>query len=318
MSWRKLLFGIGLALGVPLFLRQVWVVFGAAGQEGLQISWSAWWWAALPLGTVAYFVQMAAWTLITRSLGVSLSLRQAMRGYFISFLPRYIPGTVWGYWSRSEWLKQSCGIDYADSALASVLETLALVLTALSVIGGWFSLHFADLRGLALGAASAGVLAFVWFGLPGLALRFERWRGRKESGRQVRISLQAWVSAVVLYMFLWCLHGGSVYLAGQAILSISSLDLPRAVFATALAWLVGFVVVIVPAGIGVRELTLSTLLSGYFHLSPWQASLVATAFRFMVILAEIEWLLVGLALDAHIRWKNFRQAATTTTTKGGQ
>lgn len=301
MSWRKLLYRAGLALGVMLLLKQAWEICKAASQENLQVSWSDWGWGALLFSLMAYFVQVLAWTMIMRSLNVSMGLTQAIRGYFYSFLPRYIPGSVWGYWSRSEWLKQRCGINYAISARASVLETLALILTAFLLISVWFSLYIADLKRLALGTAFVGLLMFIWLSLSRLVPHFKCWRIKESLNEQMRVSFLSWAFAIILYLVLWCLHGGSVYLAGRAFLPTSSLSLSGAVFATTLAWLVGFIAIIVPAGIGVRELTFSTILSSYFNFLPGQASLIAIAYRFIVILAEVAWLLIGLALEARIK-----------------
>jgi hypothetical protein len=107
----------------------------------------------------------------------------------------------------------------------------------------------------------------------------------------------------VLCIILWVLHGGSIYFVSQAVLFPPLVDLPGAVFVMSAAWLIGFIAIAVPAGIGVRELTLATLLSSQFGLLPWQAGLVAVASRLVVILAEVEWLLVGLALHVYVRWK---------------
>ncbi|MGQ9547775.1 MAG: hypothetical protein ACUVWS_03995 [Roseiflexus sp.] len=232
--------------------------------------------------------------------GISPGLSLTVRGYFLSFLPRYIPGSVWGYWSRSEWLKQYCGVAYTDSAMASVLETLALVLTAISVAGGWLAIRLGGCEGLILGIASTGMLTFTWLGVPGLVLWFERWRGGNRSPRE-SAAFYTWSAAIVFYLLLWFMHGGAIYFISQAVLFVPLVDLPGAVFVMSSAWLVGFIAIAVPAGIGVRELTLATLLSSQFGLLPWQAGLVAVTSRLVVILAEIEWLLVGVILHVYIQ-----------------
>ena len=303
MSWRKLLFAIGLTLGGALFLQQVWEIYAATVRGRLHLSQPAWLWVALSFVTVAYFVQMLSWSLIMQYRGISPGLSLTVRGYFLSFLPRYIPGSVWGYWSRSEWLKQYCGINYTDSALVSVLETLALVLTAIAVAGGWLSLRVEGLGGLALGLASAGMLIFTWLGLPRLVFWFGQRRGGSNPHSGGSAPFHVWSAVVVLYIILWVLHGGSIYFVSQAVLFAPLVDLPGAVFVMSSAWLIGFIAIAVPAGIGVRELTLATLLSSQFGLLPWQAGLVAVASRLVVILAEVGWLLVGMTLHVYVRWK---------------
>jgi len=161
-----------------------------------------------------------------------------------------------------------------DSALVSVLETLALVLTAIAVAGGWLSLRVEGLGGLALGLASAGMLIFTWLGLPRLVFWFGQRRGGSNPHSGGSGSFHIWSAVVVLYIILWVLHGGSIYFVSQAVLFAPLVDLPGAVFVMSAAWLIGFIAIAVPAGIGVRELTLATLLSSQFGLLPYdQATL---------------------------------------------
>lgn len=303
-SWRKPIFVMGLSLGGVLFLQQVWEIYAATGWGRLHLSQPAWLWVALSCVTVAYFVQMLSWSLIMQYRGVSPGLSLTVRGYFLSFLPRYIPGSIWGYWSRSEWLKQYCGITYTDSALASVLETLALVLTATSVAGSWLALRLEGFGGLALGIAAVGMLLFTWLGLPGLVFWLEQLRSGSRSYRASPVAFRAWSAAIVLYLILWILHGGAIYSIIQAVLFDPLVDFPGAIFVMSSAWLIGFIAVAVPAGIGVRELTLATLLSSQFGLLAWQAGLVAVAARLVVIVAEVEWLLAGMALHFYAQWKS--------------
>ncbi len=89
--------------------------------------------------------------------------------------------------------------------------------------------------------------------------------------------------------------------AGNALLPDPANDLPTAIFVAGLSWVLGFVIVFVPAGLGIRELAISTLLTAYGALLPWQADLVAVLSRFGLIVAELAWLLVGLALFARSR-----------------
>jgi hypothetical protein len=72
-------------------------------------------------------------------------------------------------------------------------------------------------------------------------------------------------------------------------------SLPLAVGAFALAWAVGFVVVVVPAGAGVREAVLVVLLSGSVGHSTALAAALAT--RLLMTLADGGW---ALALVPHV------------------
>lgn len=306
MSWRRFLFFVGLSLGLLLFLRQVWVSYEAVQCHELRLFQPAYLLAALALNLLVYVLQMFAWAMIMRYLGFSISPRQILQGYLLSFLPRYIPGSLWGYWSRSRWLEQCCGVDYATSILGSILEASALILTALSIAAMYLYTSSAGSRRFLLAAACAGLLWLACLVAPVLASRLSKERSHSHSRKGH--ALHVWFAVVALHLALWVTYGGSILLIGNAVLATPSGDLLGAIFSSSLSWLLGFVVIIVPTGIGVRELTLSTLLSIHSDLLPWQANLVAIISRLAIILAELGWLVVGLGIYIRRWWRDPSQA----------
>jgi uncharacterized membrane protein YbhN (UPF0104 family) len=300
-SWRKRLFVLGLSAGLLLFLRQVWVSYEGIQQQDFGVIRPPLLLAALGAGLLVYLLQMLAWAVIMRYLGVALGPRQTLQGFYLSFLPRYIPGTVWGYWSRSEWLEQAFGVPYSVSLMGSVLEALGLLLTGLFLIGVYFCTQTTGSVQLLLVLASAGLLVLTIFIVPGLAMRVNRRvRGEKSApSRSERSPSAAWSGAILLQLTLWLAFGASVLFVAESIAVIPSFDLLSSTFAASLSWIVGFLVIVVPTGLGVRELTLSTLLSSYAGFRPWQADVVALVSRLAIVLAELAWLLVGLLLYGH-------------------
>ena len=137
--WRRVLFALGLALGLALLLWQVWRGYVAIQHYGFRVLCPACLVASLALSLLLQLVQMLAWIQVMRYLGYPLPFGRALAGYMLSFLPRYIPGSVWGYLGRSEWLARSYGISYAGSMTGSLLEALALVVTGLCYVGFYYS-----------------------------------------------------------------------------------------------------------------------------------------------------------------------------------
>jgi hypothetical protein len=285
LGWRRRLFSLGLGIGVFLFLRQIWLSCQALRDQD-------------SANLVMYFVQMVAWLMVMRYLGVSMSLRRTLQGYSLSFLPRYIPGSVWGYWSRSEWLQQSCSVSYGVSVMGSILEALGLVLTGLFLSGVYVTTQLQGGIQIGLGMACAILLMGTWLILPRVATlvgcRLMKKRGYKTY--DMHRSSAAWSAVIILYLLLWTVFGSSLLLASRAIVPLPVSHLPSAVFASSLSWILGFVIVLVPAGLGLRELALSSLLTSHLGLLSWQADLVAVLSRFGLIVAELSWLLVGLVL----------------------
>ena len=301
MSWRRRLLILGLGLGVLLFLRQVWVSYRAIQQHDLILVRPLLLLASLGAGILVYAAWLTSWTLIMRHLGVPLAPREVVQGFYLSFLPRYIPGTVWGYLTRSEWLEQAFGVPYSVSVLGSVLEALGLLLTGLFMVGVFFCQQTTGSVQLVVAAASAGLLLLTWLIVPGLAMRVNRLIRREKSApsRGGRRPSAAWSGALLLHLVLWLAFGASLLFVAKSIAVIPSFDLLSSTFAASLSWIVGFLVIIVPTGLGVRELTLSTLLSSYAGFRPWQADVVAVVSRLAIVLAELAWLLVGLLFYGH-------------------
>jgi uncharacterized membrane protein YbhN (UPF0104 family) len=305
MSWRRRLFIIGLSIGLVLFLRQTWVGIREIQQHDLGLTRPGYLLAALGAGILMYTLQMLAWASIMRALGVSLGLRQTFSGYTLSFLPRYIPGTVWGYWTRSEWLERSYGVDYAVSGTGSVLEAFGAVLTGLFMAGMAFSTQLKGSAQLLMIVVCIGLLVVSWVAAPWLITRIGRRSWAKSSTQQRGFGLRskAWSVSIALYVGLWLTFGVMLLLVANSMTAVPIAKLPASVFAASSSWVIGFVTIIVPTGLGVRELALSTLLSSYGGFLPWQADVIAVVSRFAIVLAELAWLLVGLVLYGRERWK---------------
>ncbi len=283
---KTILYRIGLGLGLALFVYQVWLALSALAANPQPLNWG-YLGALLGLDLMAYVLLLLGWGIIVRSLRLRLSLRHLFDGYVLAFLPRYIPGSVWGYVSRGEWMRRVSGASYAQSTAASLLE--------ISIQFGTAGLF------VVLGLSPPGWRPLVLaVGIPALALPWlllQRFYLRKQDVGAVRLGW-AWAALLLVYTLFWTVHGMTVLAALQAVGSGAVLSLPAAVFAFCASWLVGFAAIFVPAGLGVRELTLAALLQQMAGIDGPTASLVAVVTRLGIVAAELLFLLVagGLAL----------------------
>ncbi|MEM4523363.1 MAG: hypothetical protein QW738_09155, partial [Nitrososphaeria archaeon] len=101
-----------------------------------------------------------------------------------------------------------------------------------------------------------------------------------------------WIALLGAYITFWTLYGITIALIAQTTTSLT--EVQTVIACAALAWVAGFIVVIVPGGLGVREITLASLLNLTIGLPPLRGKLTAVVFRAIVVLAEILWLLIGL------------------------
>ena len=111
---------------------QGWTAFRAAGACLVRPGYL---FVGVGIYTGGYGILMAAWGAIMASQGVVLRPAAIVQGYLLSFLPRYIPGSVWGYLSRNEWLARYHGVGYGVATLTSFMEAGLLLLTAVTFAG---------------------------------------------------------------------------------------------------------------------------------------------------------------------------------------
>jgi len=296
-SLRTILWRAGLLLGLALFANQLRIAWLALRQhEGLGgISLGPLFPAFVAALALSAF-QMLAWRSIMRYLRVDLSLRETTEGFMISFLPRYIPGTVWGYLSRSQWLQQDYGVGYPLSLTGSVLEAAAILVTAIACVGVTSGPLLGDpWRGVVPGGA---IVLVVLASL--LAPRSVAWAGRRfrRLAFPPEPSLRAWAAALTLTVPLWLSYAVSVYAVARAVAPAYNIDLRVSALAASASWAVGFLVLFVPSGIGVREAIMSSVLAQAAGLPVAMGGLVAVVSRFLLVLAELTWVLAGFALRA--------------------
>ena len=292
--WRRALYVMGLVGGLAFFLRQVWLGWQAIELYNVRVLQPVYLVLAMLCCLALYALHMFAWTLLLRHLGSPIRLRQTFEGFMISFLPRYIPGSVWGYWSRSEWLDRTCGLSYRSSLFASALEVLGLVLTGLMWVAAYELQQGSGLVSIALGGGGVLLGGAALLLLPRLTTLLGGRFLRVQSGEPARRPAAAWVGVAAGYLGIWLAYGASTLLVGSAILPVSPGNLLAFTAASGVSWLTGLAIVIVPAGLGIREFTLALLLRSFLGVPDWQGNLVALGSRLLLVLAELFWLAVGL------------------------
>ena len=104
---------------------------------------------------------------------------------------------------------------------------------------------------------------------------------------------------IVIHLLLWACAGVSFFLFLRSIYPIRIVQLPIISSIYSLAWSLGFMSLITPSGLGVREGVLSLLLTSC--LPPATATLVALLSRLWLIGWEI--VLAGVAFGCYIRQK---------------
>lgn len=297
MSWRTLLYRLGLLMGLALFGYQFWQALTALWEHPGAIAAPWYLGIAVVIDVLAYLCLMLGWAILMRAVGVALSPTQIGEGYMLSFLPRYVPGTIWGYLSRSEWLARSAGVGYRQSGIASALEIGLQVVTAATVAVFLLASPFWRIAGVGLGI---GVSMAAWYWGPQLWSRLDR--GPKGVGA-IRMPWRNLMAVLAVYAGFWYLHGLSTWLVARSIGAAGTLTPVSATPIFAASWLIGFLVVLVPSGLGVREWTLNYLLVANAGMPADAAAFVAVVVRLAIIVAELLLLLWAATHSAAGIWR---------------
>nr|WP_281274841.1 lysylphosphatidylglycerol synthase domain-containing protein [Georgenia muralis] len=250
---------------------------------------------ALLVGLVFVVLTMLSWRAVLTDMGSRLPVRSAASLFFVSQVAKYLPGGVWNILAAAE-----MGADHAIprrrsisvmavSLLVSVVTGSALALAAIAIAPGegaatygWIGWTFPVFLLLLAPPVLNQVLS--------LALRavrrppLEKPVSASGVAMSAGWSLLSWLTAGALVSLLAVPLGMEPGLATYAI----------AAGGYALAWTVGFLVLVVPAGVGVREAVLAAVLAT--QLTTGAVVLVVLLSRVLLTAADLILGAVGLLL----------------------
>ena len=255
---------------------------------------------------VSYAMVAALWAAALRR-AAGLRLARGMRIWFASNLARYVPGNVWSFVGAVELARRE-GVPrrttLAVMTLAQLLSVGTALLTGLPVlVAGKARLGLAaGLGGLAV--ALAAVLA--------VALRHRlaallRRRYPEVGAGELAPSPGTAAALAAGYGLYWVVTGLAFALLIHSLRPLAAAQVPLAVAAYAAAYAIGFLSLVTPAGLGVREGVLTVAL---VQIMPAGAALaVALVSRLWMMLVELAGAGVMQLLD---RGRAARQPAGST------
>ena len=242
-----------------------------------------------------YLSNIFAWHILMKSFGEKISFFKDFRIWSLSSITRFLPGKIWQYPSRMYMLSQE-GVTPVVSGTAMLAEILFnLSFGAVVVL---ISLMFWQLpEELHIGFFEK--MLWLFLVLPFFLIVFtnkafiqkliviiKRLSGKNVTTlKQIHFSFH-WVLWIAFsFVIRYLIPGGVLFYLVQAVTPISISQLPFFIGAFSLSWLLGYIAVFAPAGLGVAELSLATVLA---LIIPFGfASAVAIAFRVVNLLAEM-------------------------------
>lgn len=265
--------------------------------------------ASIPL-CIAAFVATAAsvvimlqpWSLDVRAVNVTAP-RGLLSASLVGQLGKYVPGGIWPLLGRVG-LASRLGVPLRVGSTGLAIEMVMIVGTSavfapLALIAGPTPVGVAVAIGLVV---LAGGLIATRIGAVQRAVRAVL--SRAVGSVAPTIDLRPLRRAAAYYLMGWVVTGAAFWLTANAIFGTPVADLPLLAGAYAVAWIVGFLIVIAPGGLGVRELVLVALLRP--SMGEAEALLLAATSRIAFTAGD---LLLAVAAFPTLR-RELRRAAT--------
>jgi uncharacterized membrane protein YbhN (UPF0104 family) len=237
------------------------------------------------------------WRYILSAMGHSLPFKTSWRIWFLSNLGRYLPGKVWQvmgmvYLCEREDVPKA--VTFTSIVLGLSLYSLAgLFLMYLYILfgeGEQFS-QYAYVFLLCIPLGICVLYPAVFEKTLNFALRLVK---KEQIKLNVRFSMI--ITLFFIYIVIWGVYGLAFYLFASSIFPISFSHFPALVCIFAASYVIGLVAIFVPAGIGVRESLLTTLLSLFIPLPI--ATIIALSARLWFTAGELLGAGIGLRLQS--------------------
>lgn len=280
--------------------------------------------AASVLTFAGYLVNVAVWVASLRWWNQHIRFRAATRIWFVSNLARFIPGVVWQFAGLAG-MSYEAGVSPVAATGAILLQQVGLLCTGLVVAlmlspafipawtarldpasaAGQFGMSIAtDVQQLPLATRVlvGGLVAVAVVALLPVAVRLAARTWNRMSGRSTAMPTLHWRRAAAYLGALavpWLLYGAAFWLFGIALLGDHAPTIAVATAAFVTSYVAGIIVVIAPAGLGVREVVLYAALTPV--IGARNAFILSVLSRVWLIAVEILSALVVLALPRPAR-----------------
>jgi uncharacterized membrane protein YbhN (UPF0104 family) len=307
------------ALKLAVVAVVAWAVCRSIHQAWQQLGDHRWqfqpFWLGVSAGLYLLGVLPAAlfWHRVLRVLGQNAPLVDAIRAYYIGHLGKYVPGKAMVVVLRAGLIRSHC-VDTGVAAVSVFVETLTMMAAGSFLAATILVFSFRENGWTIVGAVAVMVLA----GLPTIPPVFRRLTrlagvGKSDAATAAKLEklgldtlLLGWLAMVVF----WCMLGLSYWAVLRA-MDIPGLDpigqLPRYTAAVTLAVVVGFLLLILPGGVGGREIALVQLMAPYLATLVPGAELAAAWAS--AALLRLVWLVSELVISGILYFLGVRIAA---------
>ncbi len=303
--WKRVAQVLALLLGLGFIAALLRAQWSALRTYSWQLS-PGWFLLGFPPLALSWALEVALWRICLASLGGRLTLKQAGLIWFLSNFVRYIPGNVWQFIGMAT-LAAEEDIP-AEATLTSVVIHQALSATSVVTLAAAYFAWAGRVDALRVALPAVVIIAVLFVGLRprwmewglNLVLRFLR-------RPPLRVTLTTRQMALMLlgYWTAWLLAGLGFAAVVRALTPVSWALTPHLIATFIIAYFIGYISLLTPSGLGVREGAMVWLLSSWLAAPlPTVASLLG---RVWLTLGEV--VAAGIALALWRRRRPLRELA---------
>ncbi|WP_373058120.1 lysylphosphatidylglycerol synthase domain-containing protein [Gemmatimonas sp.] len=269
-------------------LHDQWTLMRASARE-VKVEWR--WIAAATVSVLAvYAMLIQSWRLLLRGWGSELAYLPALRIWTIANLGRWLPGKVWSVGALSV-LAAREGVSGAAAAGAAVLGTLLNIGAGFGVVvitgaEGLDTVYPGFRTGALIATALfvAGVLALPLI-LPPVLRWFAVKRGVPMADKQLTPTT-LWL-ATAMNAASWLGYGVAFALFSRGVTPQISSDPALFIATFAASYLIGYLVIFSPGGLGFREAALAVFLVGVGAAGQGEAVILGVTSRVWLTVLEV-------------------------------
>lgn len=239
--------------------------------------------AAVVLGTYAVLVE--TWRRVVVAWASSIAFVPAARIWFVSNLYRYVPGKVWQIGAMGVMAK-SAGVAPVAASGSAILVNLV------SIVAGFAVVVLTGARAIALPAAGSigvGLAAVLIVATPAVLPQVRR-LAFAVTGRALAIpdlpARAIWIAAAGS-MVAWLLYGVAFQQLTAGILGAAPGSTSSYIAVYTASYLIGYLALFAPGGIGVREAALFTAMTNLHMAAAGQAIVLAVTSRLWLTVLEV-------------------------------
>lgn len=272
-----------------------------SGDLALQIR-PAWLGLSALVILATYCLLIWSWLYIVRGLsGKSIPLLSGARIWFISNLGTLLPGRIWGIIQMGA-MSAEQGINPVAAGAASIINAAVNIATgmAVGVIAGLpaivlrnrFGAEWTWIAWALTGAAILGVVLLPIIVPWAFRVAHDRFGANVPTEdvppRIIAVSVAANVVS-------WFLYGAAFLCLRRGVLDVTASSLIQHTAAFATSYVVGYMFIIVPGGMGVREETLTQAMVAAGMATPVQANAISVVSRLWLLIIQVLPALIFLA-----------------------